>query len=96
MNGPSDYAQVAAALVGGEPLAYKPYPDGSLVVIAPNGGKYKFSPDQVAVGLSALAPKVHKPSRRTSQTGAKRPAAKQGIPAADDDAADKPSLQPSS
>lgn len=94
MNGPCDYAQVAAALVGGEPLAHKPYPDGSLVVIAPNGGKYKFSPEQVAAGLSALAPKASKPSRRTSQTGAKRPAAKQGIPATDDSVAPGSSAQP--
>jgi len=39
---------IAVKLVGGEPMAYKSYEDGSLVVIGPNGKKYKFTKEQVA------------------------------------------------
>ena len=40
-------AQIAAKLVGGEPLAYKLYPSGNLVVISPDGKKFTFTPDMI-------------------------------------------------
>ena len=42
-----DYSKLSAALVGGRPLAFKVYPDGSLNVIAPSGQKFSFTPEQV-------------------------------------------------
>lgn len=42
-----DYATIAALLVGGTPLGFKAYPDGSLVVIAPTGQKFQYTSDQV-------------------------------------------------
>jgi len=42
-----DYSKIAALLVGGEPLAFKIYPDGALNVIAPTGQKFSFTPAQV-------------------------------------------------
>jgi hypothetical protein len=37
----------AARLVGGKPKAHKLREDGSLAVIAPDGRKFVFTPDQV-------------------------------------------------
>ena len=69
-----DYSKTAAALVGGHPLAFKSYPDGSLNVIAPNGQKFCFTPAQVEEQLAKLnkpveptpkpAPKATKPPRK--------------------------------
>ena len=47
MTAQHDYAHIAATLVGGTALACKAYPDGSLVVIAANGQKFRFSSHQV-------------------------------------------------
>ena len=47
MTSQPDYANIATTLVGGQPLDYKIYPDGSLVVIAPTGQKYNFSIEQM-------------------------------------------------
>lgn len=51
-----DYTQIATELVGGIPLSFKPYPDGSLIVIAPNGQKLKFTPEQVLSVIPKLKP----------------------------------------
>lgn len=48
--------KIAAALVGGTPLAYKTYPDGSLVVIGPTGKKCKFTPAQVVQAAEKIKP----------------------------------------
>lgn len=42
-----DHSKIAAHLVNGVPLSFKAYPDGSLVVIAPNGQKLLFDVEQV-------------------------------------------------
>ena len=43
-----DYKKSAAILTAGEPMDFKAYPDGSLVVIAHDGKKHRFTADQVA------------------------------------------------
>jgi hypothetical protein len=54
--------QIAIKLVGGEPMDYKSYDDGSLVVIGPAGKKYKFSKEQVA---QAAAPQKKTTAAKT-------------------------------
>lgn len=53
-----DYKSTASKLVSGEPLSYKPYPDGSFVVIGPSGMKYKFTKDDVEKTLPKQPPKL--------------------------------------
>jgi hypothetical protein len=66
-----DYPKIAAALVGGTPLDFKAYPDGSLVVIAPNGQKIKFTPAEVQAAYSQAKPQTktkvppNPPTKRT-------------------------------
>jgi hypothetical protein len=60
--------RIAAALVGGKPLAYQAYEDGSLVVIADSGKKFRFSADQVINAGNALKPK---PIKRSASAPAK-------------------------
>jgi hypothetical protein len=66
----TDYAKIAAALVGGTPLDFKAYPDGSLVVIAPSGQKYRFTPQEVLSVLPKPAPKPTSPGRLKSTSKA--------------------------
>lgn len=54
MSNTQDQAAIAQALVNGDPLSYKFYPDGSLVVIAPSGQKLRFTPEQVGAAEKAL------------------------------------------
>jgi hypothetical protein len=42
-----DYKKTAVILTAGEPMAFKAYPDGSLVVIAHDGQKHRFTSEQV-------------------------------------------------
>jgi hypothetical protein len=42
-----DYKLTAEILTGGEPMAFKDLPDGTLVVIAHDGKKHRFTPEQV-------------------------------------------------
>jgi hypothetical protein len=42
-----DYKKIASILTAGEPMAFKAYPDGSLVVIAHDGKKHRFPAEQV-------------------------------------------------
>jgi hypothetical protein len=42
-----DFAATAVILTSGIPLSFKAYPDGSLVVIAHDGSKHKFTAEQV-------------------------------------------------
>ncbi|MEA3326687.1 MAG: hypothetical protein U9R53_05185 [Chloroflexota bacterium] len=57
MTAKKNYSKIAAALVGGEPLDFSLKADGTLVVIAPNGQKFKFSPEQVEAALPKPTPK---------------------------------------
>jgi len=52
-----DFNQIASLLTGGEPLSFKAFPDGSLVVIAHDGKKHHFTADQVAEILPKPAEK---------------------------------------
>ena len=63
-------AEIAAALVGGEPLAFKAYPDGSLTVIAPNGQKFRFSPEQVQAQADQLIPTPDKLAKKPDSPAA--------------------------
>ena len=54
MSNTQDHAAIAQALVKGDPLSYKFYPDGSLVVIAPSGQKLHFTTEQVHAAEKAL------------------------------------------
>ena len=67
-----------AALVGGQPLSYQSYPDGSLVVIAPNGQKMRFTPEQVAAALETAAGRAKRPAKPAQAPPAKKPAAQLG------------------
>ena len=61
-----DTRMLAAALVGGDPLDFALKADGSLVVIAPNGQKFKFTAEQVAQKRAESQPKgQRKPAPRT-------------------------------
>lgn len=45
---PKTYARakaLSATIGGGEPLAWKEYPDGSMVIITESGQKHTFVPD---------------------------------------------------
>ena len=42
-----DDLKIAAALVGGVPLAFRLMPDGAMVIIAPSGQKLRFSAEAV-------------------------------------------------
>lgn len=42
-----DYSKTAFILTAGEPMSFKAYPDGSLVVIAHDGKKHSFTAEQV-------------------------------------------------
>ena len=48
--------KIAAELVGGKPLAYKVYPGGKWVIIAPDGRKITFSAQKVRHIKAALQP----------------------------------------
>ena len=52
-----DFSNIAAALVGGEPLDYSLKEDGTLVVIAPNGQKFRFTSEQVGAAQPKPSPK---------------------------------------
>lgn len=80
MTSTPDFETIAAALVGGQPLAYRAYPDGSLVVIAPSGQKCSFSPGEVAAQASAMKEKDAPPASPGKTTAAKKPAARRGTP----------------
>lgn len=76
-----NYKSIAANLVSGEPLAYKPYPDGSLVVIGPSGKKYKFTPEQVDVAAPKPSPKpVLKPNPQPDPKPERKPQPKRSRP----------------
>ena len=64
-------AELAAALVGGTPMAFKAYPDGSLVVIGPSGKKFRFTPQQVEKAQARLAASAA-PKHTSSATRAKK------------------------
>ena len=62
MSNPIEISQIAAALTGGEPLAYKAQEDGGLVVIAHTGQKFRFSAAIVAEKQRQLTPQPAKPT----------------------------------
>jgi hypothetical protein len=64
-----DYKKIASILTAGEPMAFKAYPDGSLVVIAHDGKKHRFTADQVAEvqPKPKPAPKRARPSKTESK-----------------------------
>jgi len=55
-----DFSKIASTLVGGTPLDFSLKADGSLVVIAPNGQKVRFTSEQV----EAVLPKPKPQARR--------------------------------
>jgi hypothetical protein len=74
MNQP-DNARLAAVLVGGTPMAFKPYPDGSFVVIGPNGKKFRFTSQDVEEAKQKL--NTSSSSKRSSSSSrGKNPAAR--------------------
>jgi hypothetical protein len=70
-----DYKSIANTIVNGEPLDYKPYPDGTLAVIAPTGQKFIFTANQVQAEWQKIKPdpkpaatKRGRPQKSTSDT----------------------------
>lgn len=80
-----NHAELAADLVNGTPMAFKAYPEGSLVVIGPDGKKYCFSAlqvEQAQARLAALAaPKQTYTATRTKKATTKPTASDTKIPA---------------
>ena len=72
-----DYKQIAFILTAGEPMAFKAYEDGSLVVIAHDGKKHRFTPEQVQAALPKPAPKP----KRTTKTSVSRGRSSKTAPA---------------
>lgn len=56
-----DYKKISSILTAGEPMGFKAYPDGTLVVIAHDGKKHTFSAEQVKNAQPKPAPKSTKP-----------------------------------
>ena len=79
----SDLLKIIEHFVPGDPLSYKLYDDGSLVVIADSGKKFTFSADQVSVVHNFLKPDRGAASGRT-----------RGMPSAGAD--DQPKTPPTS
>ena len=71
-----DTRMLAAALVGGDPLDFALKADGSLVVIAPNGQKFKFTAEQVAQKRAASQPKGQRKAAPRTKSAAPKPPAK--------------------
>lgn len=78
MSNTQDVAAIAQALVKGDPLSTKLYPDGRMVVIAPSGQKLHFTTKEVQAVKQALYPQkevesVPKKVSRTRKTSQKDP-----------------------
>jgi len=67
-----DYKKISTVLTAGDPMDFKAYPDGSLVVIAHDGKKHIFSADQVNNALPKPAPKPSKPKSPSKTTRSPR------------------------
>ena len=83
MPSQKDYAKIASKLISAEPLSFKAYPDGSLVVIAPTGQKFTFTKEQVqAISHSIVSEPVSKPSPKPKNTNPEpsKPQPKRGRP----------------
>ena len=75
------FKSIAALLVNGEPLSFKAYPDGSLVVVAPTGQKFRFSAAQIQEAENQLKPKPKpKPKSTASNKTRSKTTAKRGRP----------------
>jgi hypothetical protein len=75
----SDLLKIIAHFLPGDPLSYKLYDDGSLVVIAATGKKHTFSADQVTAVHNFMKPDPGSASSRT-----------RGMPSAGADGQTKP------
>ena len=85
----SDHSKLAAVLVGGTPMAFKAYSDGSMVVIGPDGKKFRYTPPEVDSAKTKLM--TSSQSRRTSSSSrAKKPAAGASASNRKDDGKKKP------
>jgi len=65
MSMPISTLQIAAALTGGPPLAFRQTEDGSLVVVAHTGQKFCFTPEQVEKARAEIAPPRPQPKKKT-------------------------------
>jgi outer membrane biosynthesis protein TonB len=69
-----NYAKLASKLINADPLSFKAYPDGSLVVIAPTGQKFSFTPEQVQEVSHSITPEPKpKPNPQTKSTPQPKP-----------------------
>jgi hypothetical protein len=75
MTSKINYLAIAISFTGDQPLAYAIKDDGSLVVIAHTGQKFRFSADQVAKEAEKLTPKP-KPASKPAEKPQAPPAAK--------------------
>ena len=72
MTSKINYLAIAIALTGDQPLAYAAKDDGSLVVVAQTGQKFRYTAEQVAIVAEKLAPKP-KPTTKTTPAAAPKP-----------------------
>ena len=78
-----DVSKIAAQLINGEPLSFKSYPDGTLVVIAPTGQKFKFTAEQVQAASHSITPEPQPkaaPEPKADPKPASKPPSKRGRP----------------
>ncbi len=71
---PNDLHKIASQLIDADPLKVRPLEDGSLVVIAPTGQKYIYSPEQVSA--VTLPPPQSSPPPKPDPPEAPKPRAK--------------------
>ncbi len=72
-----DHLTIAKSLTGGQPLAYAVKDDGSLVVVAHTGQKFRFTADQVQKEAEKLKPEKPKAASKPQPApAAKKPAPK--------------------
>jgi hypothetical protein len=71
-----DHAAIAASFTGGKPLAFAVRPDGSLVVIAHTGQKFKFTKEEVETKAEELKPKPKPKAVPEAQKPASKPPVK--------------------
>jgi len=83
MSSKPDYKTIVSRLIDAEPLSYKAYPDGSLVVIAPSGQKLTFTQEQVQAVSCSITPEPEpkpQPKPNITKTTPSKPQSKRGRP----------------
>jgi len=90
----ADILKIIEHYLPGDPLSFKLYDDGSLVVIADTGKKYTFSADQIASVRHFLNPKSNTNTTKPKTAAATAPKTATTKPSAPSKPASKPKSTP--